>query len=698
MFIKPFTLITLLVLLCTAAQVLAQADTVSNCSGGTTILQAQSGFERYRWTPFDEISPREGERTFYSGTTSQMFYVQQQRHVGLNLVDNSGFEEGNIGFTSDYLNTPGGSSAQGTYSVVSSSELHNANFASCPDARTSGGLILAVDGGSDATAAVWCQTFPINPRSTYDFSFLLASLSVGNPASLRVKIDGVDVGGAYTGDQQACIWKEANLYWNATGQTTAEICIYNLNTSSTGNDFGIDEVTFHELSPVVLDSIYALIGQATTGSEEVKLCAGERYTDYGLDLGIGDSDVALLQNAEGCDSLLTVTAIQGDSLVITQLVDSLCEGETLLFDNWVITTDTVLCKTIPAQAGCDTIMCLEVRYFTPDNIDAQVSPPSCAGDVDGAITLTNLAGTGNIQYVWADGPTGPARQGLSPDTYTYTATDALGCSATASIVLNAPLPLIIEDILTVGVRCGNEQNGFAIVEVSGGTGPVEIIVEQNGNLFNIDTLGLGGYDLTIRDSLGCTVMDNLFIDGPSPVTVSLTGDTLIRLGELADHQVSYAGDNATLSLTYNDTPIDTLLNFGSLNWSPPGDGLLVATSTDENGCEASESLFVRLQSRDMEFFPNAFSPNEDGVNDRFGPARDPAIVAFEEFMIADRWGNILYRVQDCPIDAAGTCFWNGTRKGALLDSGVYIYYAVLRLIDGTTVNRRGEVTLLTTRD
>jgi len=698
MFIKRVFYLILLGVLSSYTQVLAQADTVYACLGNTAIVEAEAGFDRYRWYPAGDLQSAGGRRVFYEGTTNTTLFVQQQQYISQNLVINPDFQNGNTGFSSEYLYAPGGSTTQGTYGLVTSAELHNPGFSSCTDAISPGELIMALDGSANESTAVWCQSFSVSPTSSYAFGLELASLSDGNPARLRVRINGDDIGGVLIGDPQSCIWKRSLAYWNSTGGSTAEVCIYNLNESSSGNDFAIDNLSFYELGPVVLDSFYVSLGDQTFGSEEVKLCGSDRYTEYGLDLGIGESRTASLLNAAGCDSVLTITAVQGDSLVINLLADTLCLGDTLRYDNWTITSDTVLCKTIPAQAGCDTVLCLEARYFTSDNILASIIDPACAGDNNGQISLSSQAGAGIVQFTWMDGPTGPDRQNLAPGTYQYSATDDKGCSASAFLELLDPAPLVIEDILTVEVRCASEQNGFAIVDVRGGTGPITFIVEQNGNTFNIDTLGIGTYSLTVKDSLGCTLSDNFQIDGPNDVRVTLTGDTLVRLGELANHLVNYSGDNATFSLTYNDNPVDSLLNMGSLNWSPPGDGLLVATVTDENGCEASASIFVRLQSRDMQFFPTAFSPNEDGVNDRFGPARDPAIVAFEEFIVVDRWGNIMYQVQDCPMDAANTCYWDGKRKDKILDTGVYVYYAELRLIDGTTITRGGEVTLVTTRD
>jgi gliding motility-associated-like protein len=694
MITKTSAFAVVLGLLTLASQVLAQADTVIACRGQANGILADGGFDRYRWFPTTDIQSPNGRRVVFTGTTSAMLYVEQQNFVGPNLVENPNFEDGNVGFSSGYRYSAGGSSAQGTYSIVTSGSDHNPNFSPCTDAAVPGNAIMALDGSNSADDAVWCQTIDVNPNASYGFGFDLASLSNGNPSTLRIQINGQDVGGRPIADVQACFWKRALIYWNGTGATSAEICIYDLNTSATGNDLAIDDLSFVELGPITLDSFYVALGDQTFGEQEVSICSSERYTEFGLNLGIGDSGTRMLQNVAGCDSILTVTAVQGDSLFASLVIDSLCFGDTLRFDDWIITTDTVLSKLVPAPTGCDTFFTLQAIYFEPKNIEKTVANPSCDGDTNGMITLVNLAGSGTVQYTWDDGPTGPVRENLSPGTYTYLAEDQRGCSISESIVIENPAPLTITDILSIGVRCAEETNGFAIVDVRGGTGPVEFIVEQNGTFFNIDTLGIGAYNLTVRDSAGCTVMDNFFIDGPSPVQLSFTGDTLIRLGALGNYEVSFSGDNAVFSLTFNDIAIDSLIDdMGRLTYTPPNDGLLVATVVDENGCEESESIFVTLQPRDTEFFPNAFSPNEDGVNDRFGPGSDPALVAFEEFVIVDRWGNVLYSVRDCPIDIAETCFWDGKRDDEFLDVGVYVYYASILLSDGTTIQRTGNVTL-----
>ena len=109
-------------------------------------------------------------------------------------------------------------------------------------------------------------------------------------------------------------------------------------------------------------------------------------------------------------------------------------------------------------------------------------------------------------------------------------------------------------------------------------------------------------------------------------------------------------------------------------------------------------MIVRVQGRDAELVPSAFSPNGDGINDRFGPYPDPAITRIEEFQVVDRWGNPMYTVSDCPVDATQSCAWDGlSLDGEPLDTGVFAYYMRLRIVDGTTLTRTGDVFLLNTR-
>lgn len=64
--------------------------------------------------------------------------------------------------------------------------------------------------------------------------------------------------------------------------------------------------------------------------------------------------------------------------------------------------------------------------------------------------------------------------------------------------------------------------------------------------------------------------------------------------------------------------------------------------------------------------PNAFSPNNDNLNDVFRVPIDSDI-QLEEFSVFNRWGGLVFQNTDA------TKGWDGTLKGQPMPSGTYIY-------------------------
>ena len=69
--------------------------------------------------------------------------------------------------------------------------------------------------------------------------------------------------------------------------------------------------------------------------------------------------------------------------------------------------------------------------------------------------------------------------------------------------------------------------------------------------------------------------------------------------------------------------------------------------------------------------PNWFSPNGDGVNDRFHP-QQANLVALYEIRIYDRWGREVYHSKNLEG-------WDGQSQGQSATNGTYYYRVVYRL-------------------
>ena len=86
------------------------------------------------------------------------------------------------------------------------------------------------------------------------------------------------------------------------------------------------------------------------------------------------------------------------------------------------------------------------------------------------------------------------------------------------------------------------------------------------------------------------------------------------------------------------------------------------------------------------FYPTAFTPNGDGLNDIFN-VFGQFITTFE-MRIFNRWGEMMY-----VTDVLGKG-WDGTFKGSLMPEGTYVFRATLTDKAGRTFDRSGTVVLL----
>jgi len=119
-----------------------------------------------------------------------------------------------------------------------------------------------------------------------------------------------------------------------------------------------------------------------------------------------------------------------------------------------------------------------------------------------------------------------------------------------------------------------------------------------------------------------------------------------------------------------------------------GTASYTVTGIDEWGCTDSDSVQVTLlPPGNMVIIPNAFSPNDDGVNDVF--RLFGSNVESVELFVYNRWGQEVYTGSGSP--AIG---WDGTYKGVEQELGVYVYYASITFTDGTEKDFKGNVTLM----
>ncbi len=126
---------------------------------------------------------------------------------------------------------------------------------------------------------------------------------------------------------------------------------------------------------------------------------------------------------------------------------------------------------------------------------------------------------------------------------------------------------------------------------------------------------------------------------------------------------------------------------GNRNFHQPGTYPITLTSM--LGCDSLVTLFLDYYHV---YFPNAFSPNDDGINDYFNVLGSGDLLEVESLKVFNRWGALVYQGQHLsPTLSSG---WNGTFLGRVVNPGVYVYMATVLMNDGKTRQFSGSVSLL----
>jgi hypothetical protein len=154
------------------------------------------------------------------------------------------------------------------------------------------------------------------------------------------------------------------------------------------------------------------------------------------------------------------------------------------------------------------------------------------------------------------------------------------------------------------------------------------------------------------------------------------------------------------SSTYSWTPARYFDNYSnaSVAWGHVDhQGQIKLNVTDQYGCMNSDSLLVLTKPCCQVFFPNAFTPNGDGINDLFRIVPTTMVktstsgvqrnLEIRTFKITNRWGQTVYE------SANQYGAWDGKINGKEADMGNYYYYLRYKC-GGQDFDQKGDFILV----
>ncbi len=567
---------------CTGSLSLGPDITV--CDGTPVTLTATSGFLSYLWSTGATTSSItvNGAGT-YDCTVTEF-------NAATNAVSNGDFSAGATGFTSDYVPGTGGPwgpvSLAGTYATSTSPNLVHTNFASFGDHTTGSGQMLVVNGAQVAGQNIWCQTVNVLPNTLYAFSAWLASATSSSPAQLQYTVNGVPIGNL-NATSQLGVWLNFYSTWNSGAATTATLCITNLNTQQSGNDFAMDDITF---------------SQFCTYTDAVNVI----YNPYPApDLGpdpsyCADSSIVLDPQWPGADSYAWQDGSTGATYVP--------QGGGVV---WVDVT----------EAGCTTRDSVVVTVRPLPVADIGPDQQSC----DGQVVVLDASYPG-ATYTWHNGSTAPTFNATTTVTASVTV-DLAGClDQDTALVQFYPLPVV--DLGADTTICPADalvlnafEPGAAYVWQDGSTGPQQVAA------------AVGTYWVVVSED-GCQSTDSLVLTKFEPPFVDLGPDHLLCAGNTEVLQAEGPG----LTYLWSDGSTDAELPID-------GPGLYWVIVSDQ--CSADQdSISITWDYCDCPVYvPNTFTADGDGINERFLP-RFACPNRTYMLRIFDRWGREQWGTSD----------------------------------------------------
>jgi len=373
------------------------------------------------------------------------------------------------------------------------------------------------------------------------------------------------------------------------------------------------------------------------------------------------------------ESFELVPVIDGGSGVYTyqwsQNFNPVADSETYIYDSGLSTSFTVdvtdNCQSTGSASTTIDIQNPALFVDLQDTIDA-----SCVDNT--VIAVDILSGAGDYTYTWSVGglPYGGSDPQITVQSFVTTPINVEvfdGCGGedeTDALLVIPDIPMTLS-VSNDTVICRGEALSLSAL-ASGGEG---------GFVYNWSSIPACGDDQYVAPSNSYSY----------PVEVTdICGETITETVQVevqyiySDFYTSYLSDTRIEFIATPDPPCSSCefdWNFGDGSFSEEmsptheydglGDYYAQLTVTNPLGCR--DSAYTLVEGPVMVYIPNAFTPNNDGINDGFQVVISD--VVYYEINIFNRWGEEVYYSND-PDEV-----WLGNVKGGdyYAPTGLYNY-------------------------
>ncbi len=437
----------------------------------------------------------------------------------------------------------------------------------------------------------------------------------------------------------------------------------------------------HAITLTVLDSVLT--------NETIVICETETADIFGTPTNQPGTYFETYPLPGGCDSTHVIELVVNDSALVLQNL-SICAGDSvLIFGSWE-SQPGIFTQTIPAQNSCDstTVVNLSVGQSFQLNFETETACPLL---FDGSVTAVPSGGAAPYTFSWGNYPTVFTSQlsNIDVGTYVVTVTDQSGCAVVDSVTLGAAMrPEVTSEV--ENVSCFGVNDGTLTIVADDPSLQFSVQGSPASSQVFYDSIFAGSYQYFVIDTFGCVWEEVYFLTSPNKIVLQLPNSIEAPMCDSVQLEASSTTSPLTWSwsppdfLSCTDCPVPIASPFTTMTY--------FVMVTDSNGCKALDSIVVKVDFNGKAYIPNAFSPNSDGINDVFY-VLGKCVEEVRVLRIFDRWGEMVFEKSNTPPNDP-LYGWDGKFRGKDMNSDVFVYYIIVALPDGTTVEMKGDLTLL----
>jgi gliding motility-associated-like protein len=244
---------------------------------------------------------------------------------------------------------------------------------------------------------------------------------------------------------------------------------------------------------------------------------------------------------------------------------------------------------ITSNGSCTTAISFTLTEPSPLTAVVSSTNSNC-GQANGKMCSVVGGGTAPYNFLWCNGVTTLCNNNVLAGACTFTVTDANGCTALSSGLVNDIAGPVVSITSQTNVSCFGGNNGAATATITGGVGTYSISWSSpnNSTTLNVSNFTAGLYNITGTDGAGCVGTASVNITQPTQLVSAIGSATNVTCFGLLNGGATILVNGGTPNYSYTWTP--------SIQTSSVMVGVGANTYTchvkDANGCTTSQSVTI----------------------------------------------------------------------------------------------------------